>query len=209
MTRGHTGWDVVVSTTVLEDGIVEAMGQQYWSPEMQRLAGWEVEVRVRDDGGPAQIWRGHNMLCGAEPISETGFVDGIVLRAISRKMGERVDAKRALVVSGQAALLDELLANAIEDGVFGSKRTAGFFLAQCFDRLVQFFGIPVKATIERQRHRDLERTKRREARLRLAQSIFDLPYTINHHKSSFDIQREQKTDRADAKSGHCLSGVAK
>lgn len=209
MTAGKNGWKAAVQATVRADGTVEAMGQLYWAPPMAKHAGWEVEVRVFGDGGPVQVWKGHHFLCSADVIADPGFADPATVRKIAAEMGERVDRKRALVVRGQAALIVELLGDAIEDGRFRRKASLRTLLTHVFDRAIDFFGIPLNGPIERKRHRDLERAQRREARLRLAESIFDLPYTINGHRPSSKIDCDRKEAKRGAGAGHCLSEVAK
>jgi|GEM_PF-2344254 hypothetical protein len=209
MTAGKNSGKATVQATVQNDGKVEAMGQLYWSPSMQKFAGWKVELRVFGDGGPVQVWSGHHFLCSADVIADPGFADPATVRKIAAEMGERVDRKRALVVRGQAALVMELLGDAIEDSRFCRKASLCALLTHVFDRAIDFLGIPLNGTIERKRNRDLERTQGREARLRLAQSIFDLPYTINGHRPSSEIDCCGKKAKPGAGDGHCLSEVAK
>ena len=58
---------------------------------------------------------------GMPLIADPGFADPATVRKIAAEMGERVDRKRALVVRGQAALVMELLGDAIEDSRFCRK----------------------------------------------------------------------------------------
>lgn len=209
MMAGKNGWKAAVQATVQDDGKIEALGQQYWSPPMQKYAGWKVELRVFDDGGPVQVWSGHHFLCSADVIADAGFADPATMRKIAAEMDDRVARKRALVVRGQAALIVELLGDAIEDGRFRRKASLRTMLTHVFDRAIDFLGISLDGTIKRKRHRDLERAQRREARLRLAQGIFDLPYTINGHRPSSEIDCDGMEAKRAGEAGHCLSEVAK
>lgn len=90
MSGSRKGWRAVVQATVQSDGKVEALGHQYWGPSMVKYAGWQVEVRVFDDGGPVQVWSGHYFLCSADVIADTGFEDA----EAARKWADRVKAIR-------------------------------------------------------------------------------------------------------------------
>jgi hypothetical protein len=208
MTAGKNGRKATVQATVQPDGKVQALGQLYWSPPMQKYAGWQVELRVFGDGGPVQVWSGHHFLCSADVIADPGFGYPDVAAETAGKLRERADRQRALVVRGQAALLVELLADTVEDT---TPRRSGTFHARYrgFQFFIQLLPIVGKHAIERERHRDLECAQRREARLRLAQSIFDLPYTIHGRRPSCEIGCDGEQAKPAAEAGHCLSEVAK
>lgn len=209
MMLGRSSWKAVVRANVQDDGTVIALGQNYWCPRMAKFAGWPVEVRVpEDDGHPAQVWSGHHHLASPEVVADAGFAYPEISAAAVAELSRRSDSARALVVRGQAALLIELLADPVEDAEFSSGRVRKA-LNGFVQLAVEFIPIVRDHAIKRDRRRDLERTKRREARLRLAQSIFDLPYTIHGRKPSCEIDVDRAEGKQTEGTGHRLSEVAK
>ena len=209
MMLGRSDLKAVVRATVQDDGTVVALGQNYWCPRMAKFAGWSVEVRVpEDDGYPVQVWSGQDHLASPDILAKAGFDYPDIPAEAVAELNRKADAQRALVVRGQAALLAELLADTVEDAALSSTGVRQTLNRFC-QFVVEFIPIVRDRTIKRDRHRDLERAQRLEARLRLAQSIFDLPYTIHGRKPSSEIDVDHAEGKQAGGVGHRLSEVAK
>lgn len=82
-------WAAHVNLTVGKDGTVSAMGKSYWCEECTKYAGWEVTAYIpKDEGAPAQLWKGHYYLCSPALIADSGFFDVGEARAVAERLRE-------------------------------------------------------------------------------------------------------------------------
>lgn len=104
----------MIPAIVKRGGVIEALGRQYWSPDIQGKEGWEVELHF-DQGEETypSVWtkgRQHR-LCTAALVADHGFLDlggaKDVLRHARAERRKVQEAAETLRIQALVDLIDE------------------------------------------------------------------------------------------------------
>lgn len=131
----------MIPAIVKRGGVIEALGRQYWSPDIQGKEGWEVELHF-DQGEETypSVWtkgRQHR-LCTAALVADHGFLDlggaKDVLRHARAERRKVQEAAETLRIQALVDLIDERIKahrNAAPTGFTGAiaKKAQQFYRA--------------------------------------------------------------------------------
>ncbi|MFN3990019.1 MAG: hypothetical protein ACK4IS_07155 [Erythrobacter sp.] len=207
-----SGWPYPVGKFVGKDGSLRFGDRRYWSKDSAKFAGRCVWLRLPKEGDQmVTFWNGDEETARkyvAHLMADTGLtIPGYASRmfADARIEGE---AQAASIVRLQADLLMQLLDDLVEDrrvGVFTSILRKAM---RQIELVKQRFGKGGIGANQGCADGDLERAQRIEARLRLAQRIFEVgKFGVGAHDQSPAVGEGDASEAGSA--AHRLSGGAK
>ncbi len=206
-----SGWPHPVGKLVARDGCLTFGDRRFWSPDSAKFAGQWVSVPLpRPDDQMVTFWLGDDEKArkyAAHLIADTGFVLPSYAGKMMREARAAGEAQAASIVSLQADLLMQLLNDFHDDRRVGVLTRILRKTMRQIELLKQRLRKGGVGSGNGSADGDLERAERVQARLRLAQRIFELgKFGIgDHFKSPAD-----GGDASEADGGaHRLCGGAK
>lgn len=210
--NGWSNWPHPVGKFVGKDGSLRFGNHRFWSKDSARFAGRCVSVRLPKEGDQmVTFWSGDEEKARkyvAHLMADTGFVLPSYAGKMMAEARAEGEARAASIVRLQADLLMQLLDDLVEDrrvGVF----TRIFRKAMRQIELVkQRFAKGGIGADQGCADGDLERAQRIEARLRLAQRIFEVgKFGVGVQGESPAVGEEKASETKTP--AHRLSGGAK
>ena len=175
---GWSNWPHPVGKFVGRDGVLRFGDRCFWSKESAKFAGRWVSVRLPKEGDQmVTFWSGDEEKARkyvAHLMADTGFVLPSYAGKMIAEARAEGEARAASIVRLQADLLMQLLDDLVEDrrvGVF--TRIFGKTMRQ-IELVKQRFAKGGIGADQGCADGDLERAQRIDARLRLAQRIFEV-----------------------------------
>ncbi|WP_086619223.1 hypothetical protein [Erythrobacter tepidarius] len=171
-------WPWPVDKFVGKDGSMRFGNRRFWSKDSAKFAGQCVSVRLPKEADQmVTFWIGDEEKARKYVAHLTADTDFVVPSYAARMMAEaraEGEARAASIVRLQAELLMQLLDDLVEDRRAGAlARVFGQAMRQ-IELVKQRFGKGGIGADQGRADGDLERAERVEARLRLAQRIFEV-----------------------------------
>jgi hypothetical protein len=160
------------------DGCLKFGERRFWSPDSAKFAGKWVSVRLPGpDDQMVTFWDGDADTArkyAAHLLADTGFVAPQGLAEAARAAREQARVRRSSVVRLQAELLIQLVHDRDDHPRLGFIAILVSKYRHHAQLLKDLLGVSRNKLIEGEAHGDLKRSERFEARLRLAERIFEI-----------------------------------